>query len=328
MARQKFDLKSAEEIRRTLTKKQEKQIYQLYLDMYKDVSKKLKKIGKYSKLEKVQLIMLKREIEQQIKQIDKELKTGIKNSVRDTSRVVVEDTRKFLSKCGFKDIEQAFYYVPDTIVKRIVSGDVYKGDWTLSKAIWGHTRDFNIKLERIIANGTKYGKSAYEIARDLEQYVNPQQIKKSKVIKFKQYKRDSKGKFVLDKDGNRIPEGRQKTFYFGNVDYNAQRLARTMISHAYQQSFEMVNKNDPFVKGYIWHSSGQHGRTCQLCLSRDGRLFQKDELPLDHPNGMCTFEAYIPDDMSTIADKIGKWYSSPVGTYPDIDKYALDFMGE
>ena len=107
MARQKFDLKSAEEIRRTLTKKQEKQIYQLYLDMYKDVSKKLKKIGKYNKLEKVQLIMLKREIEQQIKQIDKELKTGIKNSVRDTSRVVVEDTRKFLSKCGFKDIEQA-----------------------------------------------------------------------------------------------------------------------------------------------------------------------------------------------------------------------------
>ena len=39
-------------------------------------------------------------------------------------------------------------------------------------------------------------------------------------------------------------------------------------------------------------------------------------------------EAYIPDDMSTIADKIGKWYNSPTGTYPDIDKYALDFMGE
>ena len=34
--------------------------------------------------------MLKREIEQQIKQIDKELKTGIKNSIRDTSRVAGE----------------------------------------------------------------------------------------------------------------------------------------------------------------------------------------------------------------------------------------------
>lgn len=41
---------------------------------------------------------------------------------------------------------------------------------------------------------------------------------------------------------------------------------------------------------------------------------------------MCTFEAVIPDSMSTISDKIGKWYQSPSGTYPDIDNYVLDFM--
>lgn len=322
----KFNLKSADEIRNSLTLSQEKQIYQLYDDMYNDISKTIKRMGKNNTLQKIQLILIKREIEGQIKQIGDEIQTGIIGNITQTSRAVVEDTRKFLKRCGFENIENAFHYVPDTIVKRIVSGDVYKGNWTLSKAIWGHTNDFNIKLTRIIAEGTKYGKSAYDVAKDLEMYVNPSKTKKSKVIKFQKYMRNSKGKFILDKNGNKIPDGRERKFYFGNVDYNAQRLARTMISHAYQQSFEMVNENDPFVTGYIWHSSGQHGRTCQLCLDRDGKIFKKNELPLDHPNGMCTFEAYIPDSMDEIAKKIGMWYQSPVGTYPELDRYALDFM--
>ena len=87
-----------------------------------------------------------------------------------------------------------------------------------------------------------------------------------------------------------------------------------------------VNENDPFVVGYRWITSNFHGRVCEICRNREGRIFKKDELPLDHPNGMCTFEAVIPDSMESIADKIGMWYQAPIGTYPEIDAYALDFM--
>ena len=122
--------------------------------------------------------------------------------------------------------------------------------------------------------------------------------------------------------------------YFGKIDYNALRLARTMISHAYQQSFENVNRNDPFVVGYRWLTSNFHGRVCEICRERSETdqfglgvgVFPKDQLPLDHPNGMCTFEAVISDSMTDIARKIGQWYQAPIGTYPDIDKYVLDFV--
>lgn len=111
-------------------------------------------------------------------------------------------------------------------------------------------------------------------------------------------------------------------------------MARTLISHAYQQSFENVNRNDPFVVGYRWLTSNFHGRVCEICRARAETdqfglgvgVFPKDQLPLDHPNGMCTFEAVIPDSMTDIARKIGQWYQAPTGTYPDIDRYALDFV--
>ena len=95
-----------------------------------------------------------------------------------------------------------------------------------------------------------------------------------------------------------------------------------------------MNRNDPFVIGYRWLTSNFHGRVCDICRERAETdqyglgtgVFPKDALPLDHPNGMCTFEAVMPDDMKTIAQKIGMWYNSPVGTYPDIDRYVLDFV--
>ena len=95
-----------------------------------------------------------------------------------------------------------------------------------------------------------------------------------------------------------------------------------------------MNRNDPFVIGYRWLTSNFHGRMCDICRERAETdqyglgtgVFPKDALPLDHPNGMCTFEAVMLDDMKTIAQKIGMWYNSPVGTYPDIDRYVLDFV--
>lgn len=41
---------------------------------------------------------------------------------------------------------------------------------------------------------------------------------------------------------------------------------------------------------------------------------------------MCIFEAVMSDDMDTIADRIGLWYQSPSGTFPEIDRYAQDFV--
>ena len=276
MARQKFSLKNAEQVRQTTTMSQQ----------------------------------------------NSDIQNGIIRDMRIVSNEVVEDTRTFLKQCGFRDedIHNAFSYVPDQIIRNITSGNVYQDGWTLSGAIWGYNKRTQDDLSKIISIGTAQGKSAVEIAKELEQYVDPSARKQAKTIQSWRY----------DKAGNKIKD----SVYFGKIDYNALRLARTMISHAYQQSFENVNRNDPFVVGYRWLTSNFHGRVCEICRERSETdqfglgvgVFPKDQLPLDHPNGMCTFEAVIPDSMTDIARKIGQWYQAPIGTYPDIDKYALDFV--
>lgn len=323
----KLSLKRSEQVRRETTQKQQKDILRMYRQLFKDVEKQADKLSDVNP-RKQNLVMLQREIDIRMKQINKDIESGIVRSMRTVSSEVTEDVRTFLKLCGFreKDIHSAFLYVPELVVQNVKNGNIYAGNWTLSKAIWGHSKKIQGDIEHIISYGSAQGKSAYEVAKDIEKYVNPSLKKESRVISFKKYARGIDGKLIKDADGNYIPSGKPRLFYFGEVDYNAQRLARTMISHAYQQAFETVNENNPFVESYIWHSAGLHGRTCQICLDRDGKHFKKSELPLDHPNGMCTFEAYIPDSMDDIADRIGRWYKSPAGTDVELDKYAKDFL--
>ena len=257
------------------------------------------------------LVLLKRNINSRLKQLSSDIKNGIVSDMKTASIAVVEDCRTFLKQMGFKDseIHNAFNYVPSQIIENIYTGNVYQNGWTFSKAIWRMEEQTRGKINELVAKGTAQGKSAYEVAKDIEKFVDPKAKKQSRRITWTDPR-----------------TGKKDSFYFGHVDYNAQRLARTLIGHAYQQSFRRVNEKDPFVTAYIWHSAGIHGRTCEICLERDGKLFKKDELPDDHPNGMCTYEAYIPDSMTDIADKIADWYDAPYGTYPDIDRYAEDFI--
>ena len=231
MAKQKFSLKNAEQVRQTTTMSQQKEIKRLYEQLYQDVTRKVGQLGN-SNLQKQNLILLQRDIKNRIKQLNSDIQNGIIRDMRIVSNEVVEDARTFLKQCGFRDedIHNAFSYVPDQIIRNITSGNVYQDGWTLSGAIWGYNKRTQYDLSKIISIGTAQGKSAVEIAKELEQYVDPSARRQAKTIQSWRY----------DKAGNKIKD----SVYFGKIDYNALRLARTMISHAYQQSFENVNRND------------------------------------------------------------------------------------
>lgn len=311
--KQKFELGTAEEVRYKQTVENQKKIYEFYKQLLRQTEKKLqniKKDGAGSAMEKLVLYDAKKSIEISLNKFGRELETGMINSITEVSKSVVDDARKFLLKIGYKydDIKDALYYVPDNVVKSLLEGTVYKGDWSLSSGIWTDIKNQQDDILKIVTEGLKTGKSAYDIAKVLESYVDPDAAKEwdwSKVY----------------------PNMRKK------VDYNAQRLARTIINHAFQQSVIQSTKDNPFVTGIQWLSAYAHGRTCQLCISRatednyglGAGIFPKDKVPLDHPNGLCALAPYVPDDLETIAKKIGDWYNSPPGTYPYLDKYAETF---
>ena len=234
-------------------------------------------------------------------EVGKDTKGLITNNMMLVSDSVCKTTASWLATLGYdeKKINIAFSTVPKDTVNSLITGKVYEFGWSLSQRIWGVSQQNYKDIYSIMAKGIAENKGIYDIAKEMEAYVKPGA------------KLPWNGTM---KDGTKI--------YKRPVDYNAQRLARTLSQHAYQQSIIAVNKNDPFCHGIKWHANGP--RACELCMSRDGNIYKLDDLPLDHPNGMCEMEPVL-DDYKSIGDQLADWYNSPDGTYPELDEYAKDF---
>lgn len=287
-------LKLAEDIRIQLTKKQQREIKKLYERVAKKISKEAEKLPDTNSaaLRRQYLKTLQGQVNEQIRRIGSALEGKLISNMSLVASAAVKDNLSFLQSLGMPTLKGAFSHVPDDVVRSIVTGQVYDGNWSLSKAIWITTDKTQKDINTIIAEGVAQNKSVYDIAKDLEKYVSPSAKKPW--------------------DWNKVYPGTAK-----KVDYNAQRLARTMVSHAYQQSFVQTTIKNPFVTKYKWEASNS-SRLCELCASRDGVLFEKDELPLDHPNGMCTFTA-VTDSMVDIADRIADWVEGK--SDPELDDY-------
>lgn len=294
-----WKLSDAERIRAELTKAQEDEISMLYRKVYLDVRKQMLAIPKdgtvSQQIERQYLDKLHKQLDEAYKSLGIGLEKQLKKGAKKAAQGVVESSKKMTNKLGF-EIEGAYSFVPKDIVNALVTGKVYRGDWSLSGAIWSDINKKQLDISKIIAEGLAANKSAYDIAKDLEKYVDPKAKK--------------------EWDWSKVYPGTSK-----KVDYNAQRLARTMVSHAYQQSLERVCKNNPFVTGYIWQSA-HSGRVCPLCRDRNGTFFKKGDLPLDHPNGMCTFIASIQGSMNDVADRLADWVQG--NSDPELDKWVSD----
>lgn len=242
---------------------------------------------------------LQKQLRATSQEVSNEVYKKIKHNIYTVADAVVADNVKWLEQFGFsaEGLNAAFSYVPDSVVRNLLTGRVYDSGWSLSARIWGNNESTLSDIYKVMAGGLAQQKPIYEIAKDLEKYVRPSAAKPWNLV---------------------APDG--KKIYPKQVDYNAQRLARTLVQHGYQQSFIATTQKNPFITEYIWRANGS--RVCELCLSRDGVHYKKDELPLDHPNGMCTMEPAVVGDM---VDQLAAWFNSPDGTYPEIDEFAGSF---
>ena len=299
-----ISLQDGEKARLTITKEQENEISKLYHQVYLKYKKQMNALplqgeGTVSQsLKNTYLNKLTKQLKAAYQSLGEGLEKQIVKGMESTASAVVQSNADWLSKVGLK-IEGAYSHVPKYIVSLLSTGKLYGGGWTLSKAIWGESQKHADDINKIVAAGVAGNKSAYDIAKDLEKYVNPSARK--------------------EWDWSRVYPGTSK-----KVDYNAQRLARTMVSHAYQQSLLASTKYNPFVKGYRWRSA-HSDRTCGLCNDRDGQLYSANDLPLDHPNGMCTFIAELTGDLESIADRLADWANG--ADDPALDDWYGNMIG-
>lgn len=291
---------------------QQKEIQKLYDEWAQDIADRAKfyshKTNASAAVSERYYKELYAQMKEQSNLIGKEIQGLITSNMYTIADSVVASNVNWLKEFGFSEsgLNAAFSYIPNDVVQRLVTGQIYQGGWNLSQRIWSDSQQTQRDAYQIMARGLAEQKSVYEIAKDLEAYVKP-----SAKLPWNP---------VLAMRNTKTGQIEYKRIYKKQVDYNAQRLARTLAQHSYQQSFIAATEKNPFVTEYVWHSNGS--RVCDLCKARDGVHYKKTELPMDHPNGMCVMEPVIVDDM---VDQLADWFNSPDGTYPEIDAFAGNF---
>lgn len=290
-----------------LMKAQEKQIKQIYSDMYLKVSKKLSKVNPNS-LSKRYLEELKKAIEKEIRVSNNQIKKVVKKNIEKSSELANNVQLDFFMSIDkeyslgmgttFSDM---FSKIPKEAMNEVLFGKAYKDRKGLSERIWLDTKKFNKDIDYIIAEGIANKKGTYEIAKDLEKYVNPEASK--------------------DWEWSKVYPHTNKV-----VDYNAQRLARTSIQHAFQQAQKRSCKKNPYVEKIRWLSSNS-SRTCELCNSRNNQLYDIKDVPLDHPNGLCTTIPEITMSFEEIGTELRSWIDGASISKLDkwFKKYSKDF---
>lgn len=188
-------------------------------------------------------------------------------------------------------------------VKQLISGEYYKDDATLSKRLWAKVKHNKRDIDTLIKVNVARGCNARTLAGQLEKYVNPK---------------------------NRIEA---KSFAAGinshDISYQAQRLARTSITHVMSEVQIQNAIVNPFNKGLRWnlspnHSSRMHGKEDE-CDDREGKIFKPEEMPLQHPNCLCYLTEELADIHQCIKD-INAWVNG--ASNPDIDKWVYAYKNK
>lgn len=279
-----------------LTEQTAKRIQRIYKQSAQSIEKELRNLRMLNpndSLKKVYLENLLKDINKSSDSFNKLIQSTIMGAGEQAGSIAVNAGNKIMRLAGL-EIKGAYSYIPRQQVLNIASGKLYGDKWTLSQSIWKNGLRTKSDIQNVVAKGLTENKPIKDIADDLMKYVDPTARKPW--------------------DWSKVYPGTAT-----KVDYNAQRLARTMIQHSFQSSLVQSQRYNPFCKGVIWHSVGIHGRTCELCMERDGNVFPLKDLPLDHPNGLCYFEPAL-DAMNDIADRLGDWVNG--GSDPALDTYV------
>lgn len=296
MAKQNNPFLTAHYEKISLTEQTSKRIQLIYKQSAQDIEKKLRNLPMRvpsDALKKLYLENLLKDINKSSESFNRLIESTIRNSGEQSGLLAIEAGNKAVKSLGL-NIKGAYSYIPRQEVLNIASGKLYGDKWTLSQSIWKNGIRTKSDIQNVVAKGLAENKPIKDIADDITKYVDPTARKPW--------------------DWSKVYPGTAQ-----QVDYNAQRLARTMIQHSFQSSLVQSQMYNPFCKGIIWHSVGIHGRTCEECMERDGNVYPVKDLPLDHPNGLCYFEPAL-DSMNTVADRLADWVNGKDD--PELDTYV------
>lgn len=155
----------AEEARDAITASQKKEIEGLYKQWAKELGERAnyyshKSAPSYSVAER-QMKELMKQMDATSQQVANEVYSGVKKNIYLVADSVVQQNAEWLKSLGFESgtIDAAFNYVPDEIVRNIITGQIYDSGWSLSKRIWSDSEETMKQAYQIVAGGMAQNQS-------------------------------------------------------------------------------------------------------------------------------------------------------------------------
>ena len=201
----------AEQTRKAITNQQLQQIKSMYQEIADQYSRRIESLSDKTNISSILRTQYLREYQKQLAdelgKVNRRIESNIKSGMTKTAEAVLEEEIRRAKELGFAGITGKYSNIPTDVVETIISGQLYQGNWSLSSAIWGTNKKIQQDCQNIVARGIAANKGVYEVAKDLEAYVNPS------ARKTYRWARDYPGSTKV-------------------IDYNASRLARTKMRHA------------------------------------------------------------------------------------------------
>lgn len=277
-----------------------KRIQGIYMQAARDLAKEAAR-AKDKSLTKRWRTDYQRAVEARMTQMRGELGGAIRGGMRASARLPGETVEAWLSDalalCGVDgSFTGMLSSTPDDVLRALLDGRMYRDGKSLSRRIWSRTDQLAGSIEDIVAQGIAQKRSALDLAKDLEAYVSP---KAKMPVSWLTVYPD-------------IPFARQ-------VDYNAMRLARTAINHAYWAANVETALRNPFCQAMHWALSPSHFErqvarfgedVCDTYASHDEGLgrgnFPIKGLPMPHAQCLCVQYQVVPN-LEQTANRLSNW---------------------
>lgn len=273
-------------------------IAQLYEECAQDMSREIARYGSDS-LTGLRAAVVQKGMREYVRRLWREIESETAAGARISAGLGIEaqasmldDLLEGLGITGKPTFKSVFGRTQDEAVASVLNGQIYSGKKAaLSHRIWNHEALMNGRIEQIIAANVAQGRSAIQLAKDLEAYVQP-------------------GAMMPDHWNDLYPI----PFSFA-VDYNAKRLAVTTLNHAYYQGTLMAARDNPFAEYLHWELSSFHlvYDVCDTYMEHDEGLglgnFSLGNAPLPHPFCRCTWYIDSSKSLDEIGRELGDWIS-------------------
>ena len=264
--------------------------------LYEEESKKLiSKLNNANEMNSQYINSYLEYVNKELKSLSKQIEKLTKQGIADTSQLMTEvnaDVFSYIVKKYNLDVDsnllESLYKPNYNVVDKIISGDLYKDNKSLSKRIWGYNRNNLNKIQEILIDGMVNKRPLQDITNTLSAYTGGGNTKVKAI-----------------------------TSAYGQMNANSLRLVRTSLNHAFIETMKDECRYNPFIEGYKWIMSGAHssrmpnGDICDDYSSHDEGIgigvFKKNNIPIPHPNCMCVIIPYSEKPLETIGEEIGKW---------------------